>query len=81
MNRGVCEKCGKPVSDAETPAYPITGWEVGRAGGGANSIRLRERVPNRIRHVTCLPTANDGQDSLFSVTGTLLGKPTREGAK
>ena len=63
---GVCEKCGEPVREGQAPAYPVTGWEVGRTGGGANAIRLRERVPNRVRHAaTCLPRTNDEQGALF----------------
>jgi hypothetical protein len=52
---GTCERCGEPVEAPQTPAYPITGWEVGRSGGGANAIRNRERIPDRVRHMTCLP--------------------------
>jgi len=62
---GTCEKCGEVVVDPQTPAYPVTGWEVGRSGGGANAIRLRERVPNRVRHAVCLPSATDKQPPLF----------------
>jgi hypothetical protein len=64
---GICEKCGKPVEDPEQPAFPIRGWELGRAGGGANAIRLRERVPDRVRHATCLPhpKQSEQQGSMF----------------
>ena len=62
---GVCEVCGLPVQSPEQPAFPITGWEVLRSGGGANAIRLRERIPGRVRHVTCLPDATDNMESLF----------------
>jgi hypothetical protein len=57
MNRvvGVCERCGNPVREGNA-AYPITGWEVLRQQGGANAIRERERVPNRVRHESCLPS-------------------------
>jgi hypothetical protein len=68
MLYGTCEKCGLPVEDPETPAFPITGWEVLRSQGGANAIRLRERVPDRVRHVSCLPGALTGQPSLFEST-------------
>ena len=47
---GICEACNNPVQDPETPAFPVTGWEVLRAGGGANAIRERQRIPNRVRH-------------------------------
>ena len=65
---GTCEKCGRVVVDPQTPAFPVTGWEVLRAQGGANAIRLRERVPNRVRHATCLPNMPDDQSTLFEVT-------------
>jgi hypothetical protein len=62
---GVCEKCGRVVEDPQTPAFPVTGWEVGRTQGGANAIRRRERVPDRVRHAVCLPDASEGQAALF----------------
>jgi hypothetical protein len=62
---GICERCGKPVEAPQQPAYPIRGWEVARSGGGANSIRLRERVPDRVRHVTCLPDGREQQGRLM----------------
>lgn len=62
---GTCEKCGEPVVSPQVPAFPVTGWEVQRKGGGANSIRLRERVPERVRHEVCLPTAHETQESLL----------------
>lgn len=52
---GVCERCGQPVQSPQQPAFPITGWELLRVAGGANKITGRERIPNRVRHVTCLP--------------------------
>lgn len=60
MHYGVCEKCHQPVISGSGqkhrgPAFPVTGWEVPREQGGANHIRNRERVPNRVRHVGCLP--------------------------
>lgn len=54
MKVGPCEHCGQQVRSDEA-AYPITGWEVARSAGGANAIRERERVPNRVRHERCLP--------------------------
>jgi hypothetical protein len=51
---GICEMCGREVRSPETPAFPVTGWEAGRHGGGANQIMLRERIPNRVAHTTCL---------------------------
>jgi hypothetical protein len=62
---GICEECGEPVEAHHTPAYPVKGWEVGRTGGGANAIKQREREPNRVRHVTCLPNGNEGQRRLL----------------
>jgi hypothetical protein len=78
---GYCEGCGNPVEDPQQPAYPVTGWEVGRTGGGANAIRLRARVPNRVRHVSCLPSSTGNtQDGLFSsTTGTTTGATTPGG--
>ncbi len=66
MFYGVCEKCGEDVRDPEQPAYPVRGWEVGRTGGGANAIRNRERQPNRVRHVGCIPRPGktEGQEQL-----------------
>jgi hypothetical protein len=68
---GVCEVCHFPVqSDAEDqrhrrPAFPITGFEVPREGGGTNHIRNRERIPNRVRHVACLAAEPVEQGSLL----------------
>lgn len=62
---GVCEKCGRPV-DKTSAAFPVTGWEVLRDGGGANAIRNRERVPGRIRHINCIPDprVNEEQEAM-----------------
>lgn len=64
---GICEKCGEPVRDRHTAAYPVTGWEVLRDQGGANAIKNRERVPGRIRHVRCIPDPriNEAQEALL----------------
>jgi hypothetical protein len=65
---GACEKCKQPVTDATgPPAFPVTGWEVLRTDGGANQIKLRERIPNRVRHAHCLPNGrvNEDQESLL----------------
>lgn len=70
---GVCEACGEPVqttgadrfSSDRQPAFPVTGWEVPRAQGGTNHVRNRERVPNRVRHVACLPADDAGQERLL----------------
>lgn len=69
--RGTCERCGQPVNpeaDGRRAAYPVRGWEVERDGGGANQIRLRQRVPNRVRHERCLPltVVHDNQGTLLS---------------
>jgi len=65
MIYGNCEKCGKPVDDRYsgpfTPCFPVVGWEELRTQGGANAIKLRERLPNRVRHLECLPSVHDGQ--------------------
>lgn len=62
---GFCEKCGGPVTKANA-AYPVTGWEVLRADGGANAIRNRERIGNRIRHERCIPDlkVNEAQEAM-----------------
>lgn len=52
--RGTCELCHASVTSYETAAYPIAGWEVERAQGGANRILGRQRVPNRIAHAPCI---------------------------
>lgn len=69
---GPCEKCEQPVYTGtgqkhRDPAFPVTGWEVPRAQGGANHIRGRERLPNRVRHVGCLPdpALNELQEALL----------------
>lgn len=49
---GACVFCGKGVA-AAVAAYPVTGWEFARSGGGANAIHGRRRVPGRIAHQTC----------------------------
>ena len=49
---GQCEVCKETVRTSEA-AYPVTGWEVVRDGGGANRILGRERVPGRIAHWWC----------------------------
>lgn len=84
---GACEKCGQPVYDSNGPAFPVTGWEVLRQEGGANQIKQRERVPNRVRHVQCLPTAriNEGQESMAlddqpAVTNERVGYDGRYGS-
>lgn len=67
---GPCEKCGNPVTDVDgPPAFPVHGWEVQRSEGGANQIKDRQRIPNRVRHARCLPTLrersiNDGQGAM-----------------
>lgn len=49
--KGVCEVCHQVVSEAQTAAYPITGWETeGKTAG----VKGRKRVPNRIVHAVCL---------------------------
>lgn len=52
--RGKCELCSDPVKGWETAAFPVSGWEIERYGGGANQIKGRKRLPNRIAHAHCL---------------------------
>jgi hypothetical protein len=52
---GMCEKCQQPVQSPQTPAFPITGFEVPRAQGGQNHVRNRQRVPGQVWHEVCLP--------------------------
>jgi len=65
MLYGTCEKCGQPVESPQTPAFPVTGWEVLRSAGGANAIRDRQRIPNRVRHEVCLPNGNEAQERML----------------
>lgn len=60
MIYGTCERCGEPVTTS--PAFPVVGWEVVREQGGANHIRNRVRLPDRVRHVACLPAASVHED-------------------
>lgn len=62
---GKCEQCGRTVTK-HNAAFPVTGWEVLRDGGGANAIRNRERLPNRVRHIECLPKEGviEGQEAM-----------------
>lgn len=53
MNRGSCFFCGKQVTSTDTAAFPVAGWEVERAQGGANRIVGRTREPNKIAHAHC----------------------------
>jgi hypothetical protein len=57
---GTCEHCFRPVEGkvgtADGPAFPVMGWEILREGGGANQIHGRERLPEVVRHVRCLPS-------------------------
>lgn len=54
VERGKCEFCSDVVLTYQTAAFPVTGWELERGGGGANQIKGRKRTPNRIAHVHCL---------------------------
>jgi hypothetical protein len=49
-----CEFCHETVEAWHTAAFPITGWETERSQGGANQIKARTRIPDRIAHATCL---------------------------
>lgn len=49
---GYCTFCGELVPERQA-AFPVTGWEVLRAQGGANRILGRERVPNVVAHARC----------------------------
>jgi hypothetical protein len=68
--RGLCERCREevnPEKNGRRAAYPVTGFEVEREGGGANQIRNRERVPGVVFHEGCLPDPrlNDEQQKLL----------------
>jgi len=52
--RGICPYCERPVLTSEAAAFPVTGWEFERHGGGANRIAGRKRQPGRIAHVFCV---------------------------
>jgi hypothetical protein len=52
--RGICGHCHKPVTEQDIAAWPVTGFEVQREGGGANRILGRERVPDAIFHAQCI---------------------------
>lgn len=51
--RGMCAFCRRPVEATDTAAFPVEGWEVERAQGGANRILGRTRKPNVIAHASC----------------------------
>ena len=54
---GQCEWCFRRV-EVQDAAYPVSGFEVARHGGGPNQIRHRRREPNRILHATpCMDAA------------------------
>jgi hypothetical protein len=53
-SRGDCAFCGRPVLGIETAAWPVTGWEAERSGGGTNALIGRERVlDGRVAHAAC----------------------------
>lgn len=52
--RGLCEFCQGPVTNVQTAAWPVRGWEIEREQGGANRIAGKERLPNVIAHARCL---------------------------
>ena len=57
-SRGTCCYCAEPVRPIETAAFPVTGWEVERGGGGANQIVGRQRIADgRIAHAVCAKRA------------------------
>lgn len=53
--RGVCEVCGKPITNPENAAEPVAGWAPLRRKG-ANQIILQTRIKGRIAHISCLKT-------------------------
>lgn len=55
MILGRCHVCGGDVESMHPVAYRIVGWEVIRAGGGANRIVGRERLRDGtiIAHARC----------------------------
>lgn len=52
--RSWCLICGKAVFAWETAAFPVTGWEFERHGGGANQIKGRKRKEFEIAHAQCV---------------------------
>jgi hypothetical protein len=60
--QGRCHYCGEEVnSTLGGVAYAVVGWEAIRAGGGANQIIMRTRVPEKVAHVHCARRAADRQ--------------------
>ena len=57
-SRGDCVFCDGPVLPLETAAWPVTGWEAERGGGGANHIIGRTRADDgRVAHLVCVKRA------------------------
>ena len=56
---GHCHFCTKPVYEADGHAYGVVGFEGIRSGGGANQIMLKQRVPEKIAHRSCVREAAD----------------------
>jgi hypothetical protein len=52
---GTCVFCAEPV-EPRRAAYLVTGWEVTRAGGGANRILGRKRLA-QVAHARCAELA------------------------
>ena len=52
--RGLCQECDAPVTEQQTAAFAVRGFEIERGAGGANAIRHREREPHRIWHAHCV---------------------------
>ena len=51
---GPCFFCPRPVTTGEGVAYGVIGWESARAQGGTNHVLLRQRVPEKVAHLSCV---------------------------
>ena len=56
---GPCHFCPRAVYEVDGVAYGVVGWEGKRGGGGANQIIMRQRVPEKVAHLSCVRLAAD----------------------
>jgi hypothetical protein len=69
---GTCEICGEPVPEHQA-AYPVSGWEALRQGGGANRIIGRHRDENRVAHAHCVErSARQERQGIHPDQGSLV---------
>jgi ribosomal protein L24E len=68
---GNCHFCGRPVEPGPA-AYPVSGWEVTRARGGANRVVGRKRQPGKVAHVYCAERAATLERQGLAGQGALL---------